>query len=107
MVGETGPGEEFQNRSRLVWTLFTTVVSLAMTLSIERTALVHRLVAWGYRNDQVADLLRISRATVEDVKHRAYRDAAIREASAHGMSVRQLAEKFRLAKVTVRKILST
>ena len=76
-----------------------------MPLTIERAALVRRLMAQGYADDQIAGLLRISPTTVTDLKHRSARDAGIRAASARGRSVRQIAEDFGLARLTVRKII--
>jgi DNA-binding CsgD family transcriptional regulator len=75
-----------------------------MPLTIERAALVRRLAMQGYADDQIADLLRISRWTVLDVKQRAGRHAAIRAASARGMSVKQLAEEFHVAPATIRAL---
>lgn len=75
-----------------------------MPLSIERAAAVRRLVALGYRDDQIASLLRIERSTVVEVKQRAERDAAIRAARARGKSISQVAQEFHVANVTVRRI---
>ena len=76
-----------------------------MPLTIERAALVRRLVTQGYADDQIAGLLRISQTTVTDLKYRAARDAGIRAASARGRSKRQIAEDFGIARATVRKII--
>lgn len=75
-----------------------------MPLTLERAALVRRLAMQGYHDDQIADLLHITRHTVLAVKQRAGRDEAIRAARARGQSVRKVAEDFELARVTVRKI---
>ena len=72
-----------------------------MPLTIERAALVKRLVAQGYPDDRIADVLRIARETVFDIRHRAARDDGIRAASARGMSNRQIAKDFGLCKATV------
>jgi transposase len=76
-----------------------------MPLTIERAALVRRLVTQGYADDQIAHLLRISPATVGDIKHRATRDAAIRAASVGGRRARQIAQDFGMAVMTVKKII--
>jgi DNA-binding NarL/FixJ family response regulator len=71
-------------------------------LSIERNALVQRLAKQGYFDDQIADLLRIKRATVTRVRDRAHRDALIRAEHARGKAVWQIAEQFQVTVSTVR-----
>jgi transposase len=75
-----------------------------MPLSIERAALVRRLVTQGYHTDQVANLLRIERSSVLDVMQRAGRDAAIKAERAKGKTIRQIAAQFHVGEVTVRRI---
>jgi DNA-binding CsgD family transcriptional regulator len=67
-----------------------------MPLTIAKAALVRRMAAWNYRDDEIADLLQIRRTTVNDTIRRAERDAAIRAERARGKTLRQLAEQFQV-----------
>jgi len=75
-----------------------------MPLTIEKAALVKQLAMQDYRDDQIAGLLRISRATVREVTRRAERDAAVRAEWARGKTIRQLAAEFHMAISTVKHI---
>jgi DNA-directed RNA polymerase specialized sigma24 family protein len=58
-----------------------------------------------YRDDQIADLLRITRSTVATIRHRAALDEAMRKRRADGCTHAQIAREFGVSLGMVQRII--
>jgi DNA-binding CsgD family transcriptional regulator len=69
----------------------------------ERTALVLLMLRHNYPDDAIADLLKISRATVVTIRQRDALDAAMRKRRAEGCTYKQIAQEFGVSVGTVQR----
>jgi len=58
-----------------------------------------------YRDDQIADLLRITRSAVATIRHRAALDEAMRQRRADGRTHAQIAREFGVSISVVHRII--